>query len=520
MSVKVTISSYASLNGLSESTISSIKKRLTFKNPQYEKVKKYSRYSYTKVPPYLEYFESYKGGLRVPVGFDFDSIPEVACEGISIKETRVCPTVKVPEFALTLRPTQKEAVESYIRQNKTHVLNGCVQLPTGKGKSILGLYLASFYKTRTLIVVHKDDLVRGWKKDIDLAFDGKVNPGLIKAQNRRVGEFITIATIQTLNLMSEESRRILYDQFGLIIQDEMHHCPASSFGIVNEFNARYRLGLTATPERTDGLAHIMNLYFGGFCYKYKLAEDEVEEDILPVRVIVKNTKAYFDPLCRATKLQNGFSYSIANLAYPEDKEAPKFRVRLSEVPYESRPSVQFFTIDDLVVRQVIEQVCEDVLNEYNQGHSCIVFLSQKEHCKLYYDYLRQFVSENHIGLLYGDNPNNNEVLEEAESIRKYITITTYSKSTEGTNVKQWEVAFLVSSINNEKNTEQAVGRVRRTKPGVKMPVALVYDYRYPKALILSRHGATRDKRYKALGFDVPVKEVPKSLFRRGFNYKI
>jgi ribosomal protein L25 (general stress protein Ctc) len=59
----------------------------------------------------------------------------------------------------------------------------------------------------------------------------------------------------------------------------------------------------------------------------------------------------------------------------------------------------------------------------------------------------------------------------------------------------------VSSINNEKNTEQASGRIRRLKDG-QMSKAVIYDYRHSQVYTLASHGHTRDKRYKLLGFEV------------------
>ena len=194
-------------------------------------------------------------------------------------------------------------------------------------------------------------------------------------------------------------------------------------------------------------------------------------------------------------------------------------IRLSDIPYKNRPTLNYQTVDSFVVsdQSYKEMVCHDIINEYAKGHSCIVFLNQKEHCRTYYDYLKMFVAEEDIGMYYGDNPNNNAVLEKAEKNRKFITITTYAKATEGTNVKRWEVEFLVSSINNEKNTEQAAGRIRRAREDKLNPVIL-YDYRVPYVYSLANHGSTRDKRYRQLGFtfEGESKSQKRSIFKRGY----
>ena len=515
--LRILIDNCIHIYGLNEEEILTVKNSLTFSNPAYETTQKYSRYAYTNVPPYLTFYREFSDHISVPLGY---SLSNLFCSDLSgmTQDNRVLSQVPAPKFVLDLRDSQKQAAEMFFEKNSSNSLNGCIQLPTGKGKSILGLYIASRLNTKTLIVVHKDDLVKGWKDDIHLAFGGKTTPGLIKAKSRTVGSYFTIATVQTLNKLSPDELSKLYSTFGFIIQDEMHHCPASSFAVVNNFKSRYRLGLTATPERTDGLAILMNLYFGNFCYVYSDVPryEEDEKDILPVKVIVKNTNAYFNPLCEAHRRGDKTFYKVSDLFCPEDKVLSGSQRRLSEIPYELRPKVSFHVIDDFVVRAIKEQVCDDIIAEYDKGHSCIVFFTKKEHCRLYYEYLSQSVSPDHLGIYYGDNKDNEAVLEKAKKIRKFITLTTYAKATEGTNVRQWEVEFLVSSLNNGKNTEQAVGRIRRTQESNKLSTAILYDYRSPKVYSVSSHGKTRDMRYRKLKFSFESTQ-DKRLFSRGFR---
>ena len=99
----------------------------------------------------------------------------------------------------TLRGDQEKAKGAYLySQKKEQYPKSLIQLPTGKGKTILALNIAYTLKQRTLVLVHKDDLVTGWQNDIEDCFGGKLEPGLIKAKKRTVGKQITIATVQTL----------------------------------------------------------------------------------------------------------------------------------------------------------------------------------------------------------------------------------------------------------------------------------------------------------------------------------
>jgi superfamily II DNA or RNA helicase len=526
----IEISDKIVLRGLDEKDIETITDDLTFVNPKYEKIKKYSKWGSTSEPKYLEYFKIYEEDnqmcAEVPVGYNIKNLitPDMTVE--DIVDYRKCAKVKdFPKFVLTLRETQQQARTSYLTHNlENHFLKGSIQLPTGKGKTILALSIASTLRARTLIIVHKDDLVTGWKKDIELAFEGKADVGLIKAKSRKVGKHFTIATIQTLNRLSLLELNSLYDSFGLVVQDEMHHCPSSSFALGNRFNCRYRLGLTATPERADGLAQIMTLYYGDFCYTYKPTAEERENDtdILNVEVIRRKVPIYFDPVFG--KKKDGSFVSLKS--FTQDKHfihhypLNTVEVRASRLPYGNPvANIPHLLIDKTVVLrpETVRYVCNDILKEYTNNHNCIAFFLQKEEIEFYKDYLTSSlgIPEEDIGLYYGDNKDCNNVLKTAESRRRFITLATYSKATEGTNVKQWEVAFLVSSINSGKNVEQAVGRVRRVKEG-KLSIAKVYDYRYDDVYRLCRHGSTRDRRYSKLGFFKVGSK--KSIFSHGFKF--
>ena len=290
-----------------------------------------------------------------------------------------------------------------------------------------------------------------------------------------------------------------------LLTHNCHHCPASSYKMINNFYAYYKIGLTATPERNDGLDKAMNFYLGDIAYKHK-SKDGINEDILPVKVKVRNCNVYYRPKLVVDKGKLRFKNK-------NDKNLEEFYI--DQVPYESRPRINFHRIENTAITnlETIKQVCIDIALEYNLGRNLIVFFNQKDHCETYYDtLLKDFkIPENKIQLYYGDSTESVEVMKEkAEKGDVKITLATYSIATEGTNVKSWEIAFLVGSINNGKNVEQAVGRIRRIKKGKISPV-LVYDYRFPNVYILKNHGRTRDLRYEKLKFEFEGRKVSKHL---------
>lgn len=522
--LKITVSNELTIEGLDSLQKEKVKEALTFNNPAYESAKKYGRSKYISIPQYLFYYREKSvrrpDGIRtkvlcVPFGFDIEKVLPESRDAVWFDERKgqigdEC-RVEFPPFVLTLRDDQRKAVRPFMKHLSG---NGIVQLPTGKGKSILALYLAKTLGVRTLILVHKDDLVVGWKKDIELCFGGKVHAGLIKAKKRDIGHFITIATVQTLSRMSEEELSNYTNQFGFVVQDECHHIGLNMFNLIGKFNSLFKLGLSATPTREDGLNFTFDLFLGGLAYKHILSKDD--KDILPVKVITKSSKAKYRPFLYEGEILNYYDY--------DPKELPDSIEFLEDMEYSQRPRVPFLEIDDNVVRNRKHKimVCKDVVEHYRQGHSCILLFTQKEHIRIYARYLKRFIPSDQILLFYGDSKEDSQtMMEKAESRKCLVTLATHAKATEGTNVKAWEVEFLVSSINNEKNTEQASGRIRRSNANKLNPV-LLYDYRFPDSYSLAKHGKTRDKVYENLQFDYVPEQKPtrpkKGLFSRGYSY--
>ena len=495
---KIVLNGYKWVYNLDSEEKAKIKDDLLVENPSYIQAKIHSGYNSIKIPKYLSYYEETRDYIKVPLGYKINASIDL------VIDERVEVTVPYPRFYLTLRKSQEEAVKAYLDDPE----KGIIAMPTGKGKSLVGIYLAYILRQKTLVIMHKDDLIKAWGDDIRLSFKGKIVPGLIKASSRRIGDQITLATVQTLNRLSEEEWEALKKEFGLVVVDEMHHAPAMSYEVISHFYSAYRLGLSATPERTDGLDEVLLFYFNDFAYVFEAEKREEDEDILSVEVIAKDTNVYYRPMVRQEKTNNGkYRWVI------DEECGTKY---IDEIPYNLRPKINYSNVDDLVVRDLSYQnmLMKDILEEYNQGHNILVFLSQKEHCRIYYDFITTHIPESEVVLYYGDSTEKTDVLlPKIESGKYRVTIATYKKATEGTNVKAWEVEFLVSSINNEIGTEQASGRIRRIKEGKMSPVR-IYDYRHPKVYSFGSHGSTRDKRYKKLGFKV-IKNRP--IFSRGYK---
>jgi len=147
-----------------------------------------------------------------------------------------------PALNLELYPHQQEALQHWHKAGR----RGLVVLPTGAGKTLVGLFALSTARRDTLIVVPTLDLLHQWYGLARAAFPEQ-ELGLLGGGYHEICS-LTIATYDSA------ARHIdrLGNRFGLLICDEAHHLPAEFYRCIAEFSlAPYRLGLSATPERGD-----------------------------------------------------------------------------------------------------------------------------------------------------------------------------------------------------------------------------------------------------------------------------
>ncbi len=140
------------------------------------------------------------------------------------------------------RPFQQEAFEAWYDSGG----RGLVVLPTGAGKSYVGLMAIDAVRKSTLVVAPTLNLVTQWYDLLRTSF--RCDVGVVGG-----GEF----TIEPLTATTYDSAYLhmehLGARFGMIIFDECHHLPGDSFSLAaSSCLAPYRLGLSATPERADG----------------------------------------------------------------------------------------------------------------------------------------------------------------------------------------------------------------------------------------------------------------------------
>lgn len=123
----------------------------------------------------------------------------------------------------------------------------------------LSLNLVSKINQKALILVHQEFLLNQWIERIE-HFLPSAKIGILKQSTIQVDDKdIVIGMIQSICSRKYD----VFKQFGFVIIDESHHVSAQYFSqVLYSCGAKYMLGLSATPQRKDGLTKILNWHLG------------------------------------------------------------------------------------------------------------------------------------------------------------------------------------------------------------------------------------------------------------------
>ncbi len=162
------------------------------------------------------------------------------------------------------RPYQNEALTSWLAAGSA----GVVVLPTGAGKTLVAAMAMHETHLWTLAVVPTLDLLQQWRTALASSLSLNFEEIGIFGGGEKELKPITIITYDSAALYPRELRR-----FGLLIFDECHHLPAQTYRLIAESAfTPLRLGLSATPERSDMAHKDLDLLIGPEVYRRSPAE--------------------------------------------------------------------------------------------------------------------------------------------------------------------------------------------------------------------------------------------------------
>ncbi|MDY0063418.1 MAG: DEAD/DEAH box helicase [Myxococcota bacterium] len=245
------------LRDLSPGVLASIQNELSFPNPEYLAAQKAGRWT-GRLDELIHATEIEEQALYLPRGCQGWLVGYLQARGLAVEVvdySGLGSPLIVGDLRQPLRDYQAEAVDALCAARQ-----GLGVAPCGAGKTQIGVATIQRLGRSALVLVHTQDLVDQWRERIRTVLG--LEAGVVGGGKRDV-QPVTVATVQTLDRWSAAEVERFGAGFGVVIVDEAHHGPARTYRrLLALLSCRYRYGLTATPERDDGLTPLLGWTFG------------------------------------------------------------------------------------------------------------------------------------------------------------------------------------------------------------------------------------------------------------------
>ncbi len=176
---------------------------------------------------------------------------------------------------------QKDALTNLDRMRTKGIKKSLLISATGTGKTFLSAFDAkAFAPKKLLFVVHRANIAQAALDTFKVVFGKGPSMGLYSGKHREKESDFIFSTIQTIS-KQDHLNQFTPDYFDYIIIDETHRAGASSYQkVLDYFTPKFLLGMTATPERTDGL-DIFKLFDHNIAYEIRLHRALAEDMLTP-----------------------------------------------------------------------------------------------------------------------------------------------------------------------------------------------------------------------------------------------
>ena len=233
--------------------LAALRRLATFPNPVFHEKLRLRLATY-ETPRFLFVGEWHADRLVLPRGVLDQSLSllETAGATVVVQDARVVGT-RVPwKFQGELREGQETAVRKMLAED-----DGVLCAPPGAGKTVMGCALIARTRTSALVLVHRAVLVEQWRETATRFLGLKRKEiGLWRGPTPRLTGRFDIAMLPSLARV--ENLAAALAGYGVIVVDECHHVPATSFEMVlKACSSRRVYGLTATPKRKDRLEKLL-----------------------------------------------------------------------------------------------------------------------------------------------------------------------------------------------------------------------------------------------------------------------
>lgn len=471
---------YIDSSGMSNKVKRQLRRMATFSNRQY------FQNQAMDMPNYDESRFIYLGNdegkyIVLPRGLREEILKNFDAAGIKydIEDKRADGRRIKVSFKGHLRESQVPAVETMLK-NETGILHAA----TAFGKTVVCCDMLAKRGVNTLILVNRADLMNQWTRRLEEFLDideelpeYKTKTGQMRKRKSLIGNLqgvhdtltgiVDVAMIRSLK--RKDGFHPLLKEYAQVFFDECHHAASdSAIEVLQEINAKYVYGVTATPKRGDGKEKINEFLLGPIRYRFT-AKDRAEEQ------------------------------NIDHLVYPRFTRTVKPH-RLSRTPY-GNDAYELIRNNDARDEQIIGDVAACV----KAGRTPVLLTKYVDHAKRLSERLKQYADR--LILLTGSNGTKSRraqvdelnAVKESESL---ILVATGSLLGEGFDYPRLDTLFMATPVSGENVVEQYVGRLNRDYDGKKN--VIVYDYVDSHIPKFDKMYAARLKAYKKIGYELCV----------------
>ena len=398
-------------------------------------------------------------GLFARVRYTLNAL-KIPFEIEDLRENPNLPILPVELKNIQLRKYQEEGIRVARMRNR-----GIIKVATGGGKSLLAAGLVKSFPEDTIvnIFVHRNTLVRQLEKtfkDVGIKGVGVIGDG-IKSPNR-----VTICSVASMIHKKEEDdvmkfceiNKSIMEEAQVMIIDEAHHTPASSFQIVSQYskNAYYRYGFTATPFREDNADILIEAATG------RLILDLGASVLIRENWLVK-PKIYFINIPAVNGLTKKEGYA----------------------------SVYQQGITENDIRN--EMIADVVKACYAKGKTCLVAVSKIKHGEILLEKITKRIPEKKVMFIQGTGTSGEEKMQTLEGLhkRKLMCVIATTVFGEGVDVQSLDVLINTKAAKSAIDTLQLCGRVLR--PYENKTHATIIDFFDKTTPYLHQHALQRIK---------------------------
>lgn len=381
--------------------------------------------------------------IFVSYPFYYEQLKRVFIEnGLRVKELNLEFKKFEFNFNVNLRDYQKEAIEKWKENN----FKGVIALPTGAGKTLIGIQAIQEVKVPTLIVAFTKEQLMQWREHIIKNSSVRPEIGLYYSDEKEIKP-ITITTYQTAYRHISE----LSTKFDLLIIDEVHHLPADKFrDIALGMFASKRLGLSATPYREDGRHVELFKLMGGVIYS-KSVDELINKgylapyDIVQVKVFLtaEERKKYLELLSKYRAYSGGKKIKeLLELAKNGDEKAIEAIKIYNDIK----------KIVNLAANKIVK--LEEIVNK-EKGKKILIFTQ-------YVDQAEEIAKKFNAFLISGKTSKSERkyIFEKFKRMQAGILVLT-TVGDEGLDIPDASVGIIVTGTGSRRQFIQRLGRLLR-----------------------------------------------------------